>query len=993
MLREHPGVQEAVVLVVGEGEQRHLIGYVTPAGGTDTAALRPSVLREFASQRLPDYLVPAGFKAVDRLPLNANGKVDRAALPPPDWEARAEAAPPRGPTEQRLADIWRLLLPQDAARTREIGRDDTFFALGGNSLSAARLMFRIGEVFGVELGLAAFYEAPTLAASAAAIDAARPAAATPAPPAVTLPSMDRGASRAAARKPAPDRPATLAPHLVRLTEDWALWRTVCLRGAGFPLHLLDALGDTGLARAADAVIAADGAGAADPAAAAAAGAVYAGEFTAAVRRLSAALHEAAGLPALREAVAWQNRHALTTGIDALLRRGPEPAKRGSQQRQHEALVASYLQRYCAKNDSIGFFGPVGWSQIDDGDGIRITHAEQTFSLAARATYLEGWAVRAIMADHTTALRPWLVPRRMPFVGVDGTLLRVALTPPIPLTPAEAVAMRACDGIRDASEIAAALLADPTAGFGDAAEVFAVLARLADSGRLAWQVDVGPQDLWPERPVRALLSRVTDDGIREPAEKALDELTAARDELASAGGDAERVAVAMAGLETTFTRLSGLPPTRRAGELYAGRTVAFEECLRGDTVTLGPDVLDGLRAPLALVLDSARWFITVCGALYARHFRDAYRQRAAALGTDVVPFVDVWMLVNDTLSDPPKLIGPAMRALEQRWSAILDLPPDARRVQLRAADLRERVTAEFPDQALPWPVAVHHSPDLMIAGPDATAGGGLTWVLGEVHPSMVTMRYGTWLAFHDAPDAIRAAVRHDLDGGTVWFAETAEVGGTGTRQANGLQSPGDLRLVFAHDSCGYDPATTVPVGECDLINSPAGLRVRRRDGTVERGLLEVVGDLISMTAANCFGVVPPGAHVPRVTIDDLVVSRETWRFAATEPAFADTTDESARYLQARAWAAEHGLPRHVFCRFTGEGKPIHADLTSLASIDLISRSLRRARRKGGADATVTVVEMLPAPDQVWFTDAQGLRYTTELRMVAVDQRTAGQKREG
>ena len=602
-------------------------------------------------------------------------------------------------------------------------------------------------------------------------------------------------------------------------------------------------------------------------------------------------------------------------------------------------------------------------------------------------------MRAVMAGHATALRPWLVPRRMPSVGVDGTALRVALTPPIPLTPAEAAVMRACDGIRDASEIAAALLADPSAGFGDAADVFAVLARLADSGRLAWQVDVAPQDLRPERSVRALLSRVTDDGVREPAVTALDELTAARDELASAAGDAERVAVAMAGLETTFTRLSGLPPTRRAGELYAGRTVAFEECLRGDTVRLGPDVLDGLRAPLALVLDSARWFITVCGALYARHFRDAYRQRAAALGTDIVPFADIWLLVNEALADPQKLIEPAVRALRERWSVILDLPPGARRVQLRAADLADRVAAEFPAQPLPWPMAVHHSPDLMIAGAEAATGGRLTWVLGEVHSSMITSRYAPWLAFHDAPDAVRAAVRHDLNGAAVWFAETAELGGTGAQQANALSSPGDLRLVFAHDSCGYDPAATLPVGDCDVIGSPAGLRVRRRDGTVERGLLEVVGDLISANAANCFDLVPPGAHVPRVTIDDLVVSRETWRLAATEPAFADTADESARYLRARAWAAGHGLPRHVFCRFTGERKPIYADLTSLASIDLISRSLRRARRRGGADATVTVVEMLPAPDEAWLIDAQGQRYTTELRVVAVDQKLTDQSQEG
>src|SRR5262249_54214169 len=150
---------------------------------------------------------------------------------------------------------------------------------------------------------------------------------------------------------------------------------------------------------------------------------------------------------LREAVAWQNRHALTTGFDVLVRRGPEPGKRNAQHRQHEALVASYLQRYCAKNDTIGFFGPVSWSRIDDGPGIRVTHAAPGRILAARVPSREGWAVREIMASHATALRPWLVPRRMPFVGVDGTLLRLPLAPAIPLTPAEAAVMRAVDGTR------------------------------------------------------------------------------------------------------------------------------------------------------------------------------------------------------------------------------------------------------------------------------------------------------------------------------------------------------------------------------------------------------------------------------------------------------------------------------------------------------------------------------------------------------------------
>jgi amino acid adenylation domain-containing protein len=1001
-LRAYPGVRESVVVTAGEGAQRHLIGYVTPASGTDPAALRPPALREFLAGRLPEYLVPSGFAVLDRLPLTANGKVDRAALPAPEPETSAPARRPSGPTEQRLAEIWRPLLSAGGPREDGVGRDDSFFALGGNSLSAARLMFRIREVFGVDLPLGAFYEAPTLAACAAAIDAgsrgaapagdAGPAAISrrdrsryrvPAAPPPAISRRDRGRYRV----PGPAPSAEPAPHVVGLDGDWALWRTVCLRAAGFPVHLLAGLGDAALAGAADAVVAAraaPGRGKLERAEA-----DYDAEFPAAVERLGAALHQAAALPMLREAVAWQNRHALTTGVDVLERRAGGPARRNTKHRQHEALVASYLQRYCAKNDTIGFFGPVSWSQIDEGSGIRVTPAGPAGSIAARITYLEGWAVRAIMAEHVAALRPWLVPRRMPFLDVDGSRLRLPLAPPAALTATEAAVMRACDGVRDAGEVAAVVLADPATGAHDVAEVFAVLERLSERHRLAWQVDIAPQDIRPERAAAAALSRVTDQSVRETAEAALRELTVARDELAAAAGDAQQVASAMASLEETFTRLAGVSPTRRAGAPYAGRTLAYEECRRGGQVRLGAGTLDGMRAALALALDSARWFVAECGERYERHFDRVYRQRAAAIGSDVVPFADFWLLANDALFDgPPGLIESAVRELRQRWWQVLQAPPGPRRVRRRAAELTERVATAFPARPRPWPTAAHHSPDLMIAGADAAEGGPFTWVLGELHPSVVTVRFASWLEFHDDQDAVRADLRHDLGGPAVFLAETAEEGGPCSRLSNALTSPGDLRLVFAHDSCGYDPASTLTVGECDLIGSRAGLRVRRRDGTFELSLLEVVGDLLSAQIAHAFRLTPPGGHAPRVTVDDLVVSRETWTLAAAEPAFAGTTDERARYLEARSWAEAHGLPRHVFLRCTGERKPIYADLTSLASIDLMSRALRRSRREAGAGATMTVTEMLPDPDHAWLTDAEGRRYSAELRMVAVDQKQGG-----
>jgi acyl carrier protein len=163
----------------------------------DPSTLRPALLREYLACRLPDYLVPAGFAVLERFPLNANGKVDRAALPALERESSGPASPVQGETERRLAEVWQLLLEVEA-----VGRDDNFFALGGNSLAAARLMFRIREVFGVELPMGSFYAAPALAECAAAIDSARSeASAASGAPAPAIARRDRGAFRVPTPQP------------------------------------------------------------------------------------------------------------------------------------------------------------------------------------------------------------------------------------------------------------------------------------------------------------------------------------------------------------------------------------------------------------------------------------------------------------------------------------------------------------------------------------------------------------------------------------------------------------------------------------------------------------------------------------------------------------------------------------------------------------------------------------------------------------------------
>jgi amino acid adenylation domain-containing protein len=168
VLLAQPGVAAAAVIVRGDGEDATLAAYVVPAGEAPSAA----VLRAALAKQLPEYMVPAAFVPIDRIPLTTNGKLDRAALPAPQaaGPTAGSSAAPRTPVEEVLAGIWAQVLRRDS-----IGVDEHFFEIGGHSLLATRVVSRVREVFGVEMPLRALFEAPTVATLAARVDAERAA--------------------------------------------------------------------------------------------------------------------------------------------------------------------------------------------------------------------------------------------------------------------------------------------------------------------------------------------------------------------------------------------------------------------------------------------------------------------------------------------------------------------------------------------------------------------------------------------------------------------------------------------------------------------------------------------------------------------------------------------------------------------------------------------------------------------------------------------------
>ncbi|VVJ19160.1 Polyketide synthase modules and related proteins [Amycolatopsis camponoti] len=154
-LRQHPAVTDTTV-VARDGR---LVAYVV--GETRE-------LRTWLRGRLPDYLVPSAFVALTAIPLNRNGKIDRHALPAPERDAEAEYVEPRTTTERRLAAVW-----ADVLRVERVGLTDSFFELGGDSISSMRITSRVRAEFGVEVSPRALFTAPTLGRFAAGLPAAR----------------------------------------------------------------------------------------------------------------------------------------------------------------------------------------------------------------------------------------------------------------------------------------------------------------------------------------------------------------------------------------------------------------------------------------------------------------------------------------------------------------------------------------------------------------------------------------------------------------------------------------------------------------------------------------------------------------------------------------------------------------------------------------------------------------------------------------------------
>jgi hypothetical protein len=707
------------------------------------------------------------------------------------------------------------------------------------------------------------------------------------------------------------------------------------------------------------------------------------QFSIASEQTTESIRWIAGLPQFREAVTWQNRRVVKEALDRLLRKSLESSVRNSQQRQYEEVIAIYWQRYCMKNDTIGFFGPVGWARfVPEVECLVSRPGEQLFT--ARRTYWEAWAIEALGAAmvRKSNIQKWIAPILMPFIRIAGTVLHHPLMGSVPLPPKHALLLQACNGKDTAMQIAERLLRSPGSGFHSENEVYNLLREFVARRLVFWSFNI-PMGPHPEQSLRRALQRISDAGTQYPALALLEEFDSAKRRVDASAGNPEKLDEALNSLEQAFERTTGISATRNHGETYAGRTLLYEDGRRDVEVDLGPQLLRSFEPALSLLLLAGRWFAAQVTHSYGNKFAEIYSQQAQRNRNACVDAAVLWTQAMPLFTEhKTELVDPVQQEFQRKWESILRLGAGRETVQFSYHELLPRVLKEFSMTRPGW-TARYHSPDIMIAATseEAIRTGDCFFVMGEAHIGANTLNASLFVNQHPSPDELLEATEHDL--------KHVNVVPTGFKQAKGCRTTPSLigrstaRLEYLPDLFVEDRSKSIPISSMVVKEQDGKLVASTRDGKYSVSVIDLLHPLLNKLFIDGFKIISPRPHTPRILIDRLVIKRESWSFTPSELQFVQNSDPAESFLQIRSWARSHAIPRFVFYKVPIERKPVYLDFESPILMGIFARLVRRTQEAALPDSRVELSEMLPTSDQLWLRDKHNQKYTSEFRLVAVD----------
>ena len=730
------------------------------------------------------------------------------------------------------------------------------------------------------------------------------------------------------------------------TPGWRFFSHFVLRSPGLPFRTLDPLRCTASHAAA---LAGDG----DTARA---------TFTREAAQARAALVELAADPAVQEALFLSSPDFWRNNVGKYLRLAAQ-GRCNAEMRRIERRLFSYLQRLVAKNETTSAYGPLNYGRMgatQQDAAVHLAYAEGPL-VRRRQVFLAFWAVRAlarsISADPELAA---LLPLRLHPMAeiVPGIGLRLHPSGTVVRLPRQLQrALAAADGHRGAASLLAA------AGGGDDPAAQATLQQLLDAlaakGALVRAPFVASSCLHLLGPLRDEVAALPPVPARQRWLDRIDAWQQWCDRMAHAPL-AERLQLT-AEADQRFTAQTGLPAHRGQGEMYADRTLYYEEAL-GNVAQLSfsEAAHETLRRRLQGALD-------LCAAIGL----DEWRQ-VRALGERCFRALSP--------DGRPLPMARFVEGVNAHLAALPELAPAPALVRLRD-EVRRRAagpgrTVEVPSACLaldPGAGARYALPDLFIAAESeqALTEGRFETFLGKVHHHLLLP---SWLTtFVDDAAGLETELRAALDRPGLNQLVGLEV----MRRNKGFYAFSGPRITYGDEPAASAGVPTLPMRDVTVAFEPDSGLVLRAPGRAAMHLYLTLADHLRhppFAMLTCPWLaqvdVDLGLYTPRITVDGVVVQRARWHVdAAALRETARSTDPWASFAAVARWATALGMPQQVYVK-GAERKPLFVDFAIPQCHALLLGLAENA-------PTLRVEEMYPGPDALWLNQARG-GFTCELR---------------
>lgn len=751
-------------------------------------------------------------------------------------------------------------------------------------------------------------------------------------------------------EPATPEPATPAPEFAVTplpgTAGWSVLSPVMVRTTGLPVNLLAEL--TWRAPIDDEEL-----------------------FYAELHRTSQALARISELDLFREALAWQSPNVFSI-LDSYARTAAEPG-RNSKKRQRDYGLARYLARYCGKTETIGFFGPSGWATLTGAPG----HIEQRPGrelISRRHTVAEAWAVRKLAASlgADPAIARWLPLRRRSHHAVRDGALYLPRVPPSLLSELEQAVLGCCDGDRPRLRVAELVAAELNV---DRAEVEGCITELIRRRCLVAGANL---PLLPSSAavLAARIAAIGDQPTRQRAAAMVAPFFAALSDLGEAGGDAETVIKAQATLGSVFSELVGSDGQRRGGRMYAGRGVAYEDCLRGGGIGFGTDFLARVSEGLRGILVIAQWLTWHAAAGYEAHFRQSWSGRTQRLD-------QVWFeVLGQFFGGKPKPMDAVLAEFQRRWHRLVaEVYAASGGWEFDQAEFDAAARRLFRSPGHGWPGAAVHCPDLQLvaSSPAAAQAGDYDVILSEIHLTWATPTgpIFEWSLAENNSDYPVSRFLRSRTGRAVlpvfpdtWPRNTGRVMPT-------LPMPGDVS--FAFEDVEGAPRGTIPITAIEVGVADGAVFIELPDGQ-RFSFGEFFANLLSTVVIDAWKSTSAGAHTPRISVGRFTLSRQTWRLDVATESFVKPAGEFELYRAVQRWRQSLGFPDRVYVKLPGEVKPLYLDFDSPVLVLSFLAVLRSALAKPNGGTEIVVSEALPEPSKAWVDGPADDRYLGEIRLL-------------